>query len=243
MSSRQSIGPVHAKAIAAELIAAHPSIEGICLFGSVARGDARATSDIDLLVLSPAPTPRPSELLRALSPQSRSRRISLLVYTSEDFETHYANGALFVAHVLKEGKALYDPTRLLSRLLGKPFTANFDVKDQLATQLERLRPYEVPSRFGDNFLFCLAHLYSIGKGVVMLRLAEKGVLEFNKDRAFRELARLRPELREELSDVGSLKPFYELVTDRRPESLPFSYRSASRHVTRSVRAIKRLAAA
>lgn len=243
MTSRQPIGPAHAKAIARELVAAEPSIEGICLFGSVARGDARETSDVDLLVLAPAPTPRPSELLGGLSPRSRSTRISLLVYTSEDFEAHHANGALFVAHVLKEGKALYDPSGLVNRLLEKPFTANLDVTHQLATQLERLRPYEVPSRFGDNFLFCLAHLYSIGKGVVMLRLAERGVLEFNKDEAFRELERLRPELHDELSDVRRLKPFYELVTDRQPDSLPFSYRSAARRVTRSVRAIKRLAAA
>ena len=75
----------------------------------------------------------------------------------------------------------------------------------------------------------------------MLGLARKGVLEFNRDAAFQRFASLNPDLAEEAQKVAQLRPFYRLVTDRQPEPLPFSYRSAERQMQEVVRAIQTLA--
>src|SRR5207302_176683 len=115
---------------------------------------------------------------------------------------------------------------VLADLLTKPFAPRVDVAEEIDTQLSRLEPYEDVTRFEDNYLFCLAHLYSIGKGVVMLRLADEGVFEFNRERAFEEFERLHPLEGGAAERIRALRPFYNLVTERRPEPLPFSYRKA-----------------
>ena len=126
-------------------------------------------------------------------------------------------------------------------MLSHSFTPDLNIREQIAAQKAKLAPYSDPRRFNNNFLFCLSHLYSIGKGVIMLGLAKDGVYEFNREAAFRRFASRNPDLAQQAETVARLRPFYRLVTERRPEPLPFSYRSASRQVVEAVHAIETLA--
>jgi len=165
----------------------------------------------------------------------------VLYYPTAAFRGHYENRALFIAHVKKEGKILLDRRGFLREVLAKPFTPVVNIEEGITGHLIRLRPYVDPTRFDNNFLFCLAHLYSIGKGVVMLALADAGALEFDRKRAFKRFTRLHPSLRSQIAAITVLRPFYNLVTGRRPEPLPFSYHRAKRPMRMAVAAIRALA--
>jgi predicted nucleotidyltransferase len=96
-----------AEAVRLLVEAAHP--EKIILFGSQARGDACADSDLDLLVVLPAVASRHKEvakLQRALA--ALSTPVDVLVYSSRDLE----DWGHVIGHVLNEaltdGVTVYD---------------------------------------------------------------------------------------------------------------------------------------
>lgn len=228
-----------AQAIADRLVQSFPSIDAVLLCGSVARGDADEWSDIDLVVIGSDADLTPEHLRGALS--ARNDRISLIYYPTSGFQKLYREGALFIAHLKKEGVVLYDRLNLLKGIMHQPFTPVVDVGQEIRAHRAKLAPYTDPRRFNNNFLFCLSHLYSIGKGVIMLGLAKKGVLEFNREEAFRRFVSLNPDLARETEKVAQLRPFYRLVTGREPEPLPFSYRSGGQQMQEAVKAIQTLA--
>jgi predicted nucleotidyltransferase len=225
-----------AKVIVRLLVEAFPTIDAVLLGGSVARGDADEWSDIDLVVVASDPDLSLAVLRKALSEDKD--RVSLIYYPTSSFRKLYEEHALFIAHLQREGVALYDPKDLLKDLLGRPFVPVVDVAGEIQVYRARLAPYTDPRRFNNNFLFCLSHLYSIGKGVIMLGLAKRGVFEFNRENAFGRFAKLNPDLATVTNSIARLRPFYRLVTDRRPEPLPFSYESAGRQMLEAVHAIE-----
>jgi predicted nucleotidyltransferase len=229
-----------ARQISEQLAKSLRRIDTVLLFGSVARGDADEWSDIDLLVTASDAKLTPSRIRKALS-RITARRISLIYYPTEFFVKQYRSRALFIAHLKKEGIALLDRQNILKTLMNRPFVPRVEVSESIKRQLKNLSAYSDPKRFNNNFLFCLSHIYSIGKAVVMLGLANQGVLEFNRESAFETFASLHPDLRRETNRVSRLRPFYRLVTQRKPERLPFSYRTAGRQVQSAVTAVRRLA--
>src|SRR5579864_3813441 len=95
-----------AKTITRFLVKSTPGIDGVCVYGSVARGDASGWSDIDLLVIGTESRMTPARLLRRVRQKYPDTPVSMLYYLTSDFLQHYGEGALFVAHVLSEGKIL-----------------------------------------------------------------------------------------------------------------------------------------
>ena len=83
----------------------------IILFGSHARGDARAGSDLDILVVEPVVTARREEMVR-LSRVLRPLKIpvDILVTSRENYEKwrHAAGTVLYQAD--NEGRVLHDGT-------------------------------------------------------------------------------------------------------------------------------------
>jgi predicted nucleotidyltransferase len=199
-------------------VATFPGIDAICLYGSVARGDATEWSDIDLLVTGSDGKLTPERLRKVLSRQDWDR-VSLIYYPTAAFREHYQERALFIAHVRKEGVPLFDRLKILRRMLASPYTPVVDVSEGIKMHMAKLAPYADSRKFNDNFLFGLAHLYSIGKGVVMLGLAKSGILEFNRETAFKTFRSQNPDLEREISKIMQLRPFYTLVTGRQPEAL------------------------
>lgn len=227
-----------AKDLTSLLVETFPAIEAVLLFGSVARGDANPWSDIDLLITSSDLKLTVAELRTAIS---KRNHVSLVYYQTPSFETLYRRHPLFVAHLKKEGMVLFDPLGVLSRMLESPNLAKADIAEEIKIYLAKLTPYRYPKRYNNNFLFCLSHLYTIGKGVIMLGLANSGVLEFNREAAFERFASLNPDLTDQIATVARLRPFYRLVSGRKSEPLPFSYHDAAIEMEEAVKAIGSLA--
>lgn len=76
------------------------------LFGSVVRGDAEATSDLDVLQLSP------SDRL-----PYHMGRVAVSVYTPKQLRAVAESGGLFVLHLRREGHLVWDPESILSDIL------------------------------------------------------------------------------------------------------------------------------
>ena len=80
----------------------------IILFGSIARGEAKSDSDIDLLVIMPNGTHRrrtAHTLYRII--RSIDVPLDILVATPKDLEEHQYNPGLIYHHILQEGITLY----------------------------------------------------------------------------------------------------------------------------------------
>ena len=80
----------------------------IILFGSWARGERDAHSDIDLLIIHESDLPRPQRYaqVRRLF-WGMGIPIDILVYTPEEFERYQAVPGSFTYTVAHEGKVLY----------------------------------------------------------------------------------------------------------------------------------------
>lgn len=84
----------------------HP--KRVILFGSHARGDTTADSDVDLLVVMPVqgrPWQMAAEIRRRVDPPFP---LDLLVRTPEQMRTRLEMGDPFLAEILREGKVLYE---------------------------------------------------------------------------------------------------------------------------------------
>lgn len=80
----------------------------IILFGSAARGEARPTSDVDVLVVMPDGTHRrrtAQRLYRVL--QGMTIPFDIIVATPADLQEHRDNIGLIYRTILQEGKTLY----------------------------------------------------------------------------------------------------------------------------------------
>lgn len=95
--------------------ALHP--ERIHVFGSQARGDANADSDIDLMVIvrdSDDPSYRRAQ--QAYMAIGRHRvPVEILVWTCEEFNRGLPNPATLQATIIREGKVLYAVSPTVSR--------------------------------------------------------------------------------------------------------------------------------
>lgn len=83
--------------------------EKVILFGSVARGEIRPESDIDLLVVMETPERRHRRAI-PISRLFRPRLIpmDIIVYTPEEAARRGREKVSFYSHVLRTGKVLYE---------------------------------------------------------------------------------------------------------------------------------------
>lgn len=93
---------------AVERLAADPRARRIILFGSQARGDATADSDIDLLVIESEVADRGAEMVRLrrlLRPLPAS--FDVLVYSQDEVNEWGRQPGSALYRALKEGKVLH----------------------------------------------------------------------------------------------------------------------------------------
>jgi uncharacterized protein len=95
-------------ALAVKTLAADPLAQRIILFGSQARGDADAGSDIDLLVVEAEVPDRRAEMVRLRRLlRELPAAFDVLVYTQEEVERWGKEPGSAVYWALKEGKVLH----------------------------------------------------------------------------------------------------------------------------------------
>jgi len=90
-------------------IVAVADVNRVVLFGSHARGDADAQSDVDLLVIQDTDAPRPKRSIPLYAtvrdfPYSKD----IIVYTPEEVEEYRNLPHSFVMTALREGEVLYE---------------------------------------------------------------------------------------------------------------------------------------
>ena len=88
------------------LLREHDANECLILYGSHARGDFTAASDVDVLRVANT---------RALR-ESIEESITLHTYTLDDLLLMARQGSLFVLHLLREGRPLNDPSGVMPTL-------------------------------------------------------------------------------------------------------------------------------
>ncbi|WP_456315820.1 anti-phage Hailong system nucleotidyltransferase HalB [Roseomonas mucosa] len=81
-------------------------ISAVLLFGSRARGDNENGSDTDLLLVSPPGKPRHRSI----------GGLSMFFYPWRKLLTDAGDGNLFVCHIVREAKPIFDPANHLERL-------------------------------------------------------------------------------------------------------------------------------
>ena len=223
-------------------LAERDDIDAVLLYGSVARGDAGPDSDIDLLVIGEDAGQTIAGLRRWVSDVDGERRAGLAFHTRESFAAIVDERSRFLVHLRREGEVLLDRTGLLQAFLASPWRP-VSVDNEIAVELDRLMSYDRPELFGGRFLFPLAHVFTIGKAIVMARLVDEGVLEFNRRRAFAEYARRHPAVAPEVELIASLEPFLAR-TRRQASSLPFppAGQAAAKELEAGVAAVRRVAA-
>ncbi|MFI4990320.1 MAG: nucleotidyltransferase domain-containing protein [Solirubrobacterales bacterium] len=220
------------------LAASVPGLDGICLYGSVARGEEHEGSDIDLLVLGRDPELTPSQLRKQLPDDLREARVMFAYYTPATLDSYLHRWSRFGAHVRREGEILFDPDGRLRDVLEEDIPVSS--REELEAQLRHLENYDDLRRFGGYFLLPLAHLYSIGRTVIFALLAERGVLEFDQTRATRLLEREVPTATDEIRAVARLRAFQERVSRRSRRPLPFSPRDCEDEVAHARDAVRSL---
>jgi uncharacterized protein len=80
----------------------------IILFGSAARGEADADSDLDVLVIKETPEPfvqRLETMARLCPPGVHA---DILVYTPEELQRMVEDGNPFILRALEEGRVIYE---------------------------------------------------------------------------------------------------------------------------------------
>jgi predicted nucleotidyltransferase len=229
-----------AERVTEDLVEEFPTVNGVWLFGSVARGDEDELSDIDLFVLGKDPDLRPSIIRRQLHLENRPPKVSIIYHTPETLERFVRNGSRFIVHLQLEGKVLFDSEGVLGEIQRMPLLRT-SVKPEVDGQLKRLELLDRPQRFNGNLLFPLTHAFSSGKAIVMAILAENQIYEFNRDGAFDAFAEHFPESRSDIQTLRRLAPFSALVSKGSEEELPFSYRDCEEELTAAVAAARRLA--
>jgi Nucleotidyltransferase domain len=242
MGSAQT-GPIPLAALAADAVEGLkvlPNVIGLCVIGSVARGDDRPDSDIDLLVIV-RERQTPNGLLNELPGHLRERRLSLICKSQDALAQMARDGSLFLAHARIEGQTVYDPHGLLRSAFRVSALTPLDTSRELRSRVASLRHYRDLDRFGGNFLFALAHLYGLAKGVAIARSAEARPPTFIKSDALAALATEHPVYRDDVEVLQRLRPFYDLTRGHRVAALPFSYIDAADETRRAVEAVRRIA--
>ena len=84
----------------------HP--QRIILFGSVARGEADADSDLDVLVIKDTTDPFVHRLETMAEPCPHGVHADILVYTPDELRQMVDDGNPFILQALREGRTVYE---------------------------------------------------------------------------------------------------------------------------------------
>ena len=100
-----------------------PPVVSVTMFGSRVKGDARANSDYDMIIimeqLDPNPNVRDEFAASAIANilLESGFRISPIVLTREEATNEVENGSPLFTSILSNHKILYDPTGFMAELL------------------------------------------------------------------------------------------------------------------------------
>lgn len=106
------------------MIVAQPGVSAILLFGSRAREDNSRGSDTDLLLIGPPDAPRHKSI----------GHLSMFFYPWQTLTADAREGDLFVCHIVREAKPVFDPLGQLDQLRSQ-----FRLRTSYAREIEHAR--------------------------------------------------------------------------------------------------------
>lgn len=94
-------------------------IDAMAVFGSVAKGNARENSDIDVLLLVKKDVKKFEKMFGAIAVGKKGEKAIVMaqVFETNDFKNSLKKGSKFADEVIKSRKTIYDPNELLSGLI------------------------------------------------------------------------------------------------------------------------------
>jgi len=94
-------------------------IAAIAIYGSVARGDAREDSDIDMIILATDEVElikKKCETMVIKKPGEEARMVMAQVFSPSEFRRALRSGSEFANEVIKSMLPIYDPNKILAKL-------------------------------------------------------------------------------------------------------------------------------
>jgi predicted nucleotidyltransferase len=188
-----------------ELLLEYSSVEATVLYGSVARGDIESHSDIDLLLL--CSEGRKLSLFDDLRLRLESRfdKLSITIYSKRELAFLSAAKSLFLLHLSREGKILFDKLGFLSDLL-RDFQPKPSYRPDFEKSLRLADPLRCAVWGAPNNLHRLSYLYSLFRVFGVYLLAERGIYEFSKSRMVQLLCNSFPGNRQPIQMLSRLRP-------------------------------------
>lgn len=234
-----------AQRIAEALRGSSAAVVAVCVYGSVARGEAGRWSDLDMLVVGTDPDLSGARLAKLLPEEARTPRLSLMYRTTDALEELLRSGDSFGLHLRAEAVVLWETDASFTSLLRATEPGpdgEGDVGAEMALELAKLHDLEEVDQYNGLYHFAGAQLFSVGKSVVILRLLREGSRVFDRRRAFRLLAEQHPELSAELSAIERLEPNWRSASRRLPRRARHPRELSGSDVTAAVMAIRAIAA-
>lgn len=141
-------------------------VSAILLFGSRAREDNRRGSDTDLLLVSPPGTPQHKSI----------GHLSMFFYPWEKLIADARDGDLFVCHIVREAKPVFDPLDQLDQLrslfrLRTSYAREIEHARDLGWFLDRHNSSLASSMVVRRIIWCV-------RTILIARLAERGTPVF-----------------------------------------------------------------
>lgn len=140
----------------------------LMLFGSVARGDHRSDSDIDIL-----------QLVEEYTPSYVADGMNFSLYTIDSLKDHATSGSLFVLHLITEGQIISDPEGKLASVLNT-YRKPSSYRDQLLELCGCVNILRVDSRvYAKNPALYNHAVIFVLRSVVFLMMAQTGSPTFS----------------------------------------------------------------
>jgi hypothetical protein len=213
----------------------------ICVYGSVARGSANASSDVDLVVVGKRRR-NGRALDRLVNARLPGEGVSIRYFNLAGARrTFLSQPNSFTQHVLRESRILVDQDHFLEQLFDRARTLPWDSTKEMLSVRRRLRTLEPLDQYNGQYLFFFGRLYSIAKSIVILRLLEEGQPEFDRGRAFDVYARVDPARAPDVELLRRLEPFAHVSRANDLENLPFPPSGSHAEAAKSFRAAQSLA--
>jgi hypothetical protein len=197
-------------------LAGVPGVDGIMVFGSVARGDADVRSDIDVLVVSRDADLGPAAVRAHLPRRLRRSRLAFTCVQPHRLRWMWQRGDVLAHHLFAEGQVLFDRDGALTALMTAEPQRSANLPTQLAAVRAQLRAFDDLAVFRGELLFALSSIYALTKGVILADLVDNGATSFNRQAAFEIFSAKHPTLADDIRTLAELEPFYATVTRRQP---------------------------